>query len=406
MTTAATAGWYPEELVYCSNVHPGDNLQTIICNLHDFIAAVGKHRRVAWAGTGLWFYRGVAEQLSREAPALARFQAALREAGVRLFTLNGFPCGDFHAGSVKERVYRPDWSEPARRVYTLQLAEILAACMPVEMAEGTISTLPLGYKLDWSAAKQDTALRHLCELAVALAALKQRSGRSIRLCLEMEPGCVLESTPEAVELFSVALPAAAARHGVAMDCIRTHLGICYDVCHQAVMFEDIRQSLAALRDAGIVIGKIQISNALEAAQPDAREVRKLLGDFAEPKYLHQVRCRDDMGRLHGVMDLPDALQSGQFPKHHPWRIHFHVPVQSRQLYTGALGTTQTAIAEALDFLRDNAADMHPHLEVETYTWRVLPESLRPDDDAQLVESLKLELQWLQNELNIRGLLNT
>lgn len=406
MTTAATAGWRPEELVYCSNVHPGDDLRTIIRNFHDFIAEVGKQRHVAWAGTGLWLNRVVAAQLNGEAAALARFQAALHDAGVRLFTLNGFPYGDFHAGSVKAQVYRPDWAEPARKVYTLQLAEILAACLPAEMAEGTISTLPLGYKPDWSAAKQDSALRQLCELAAALAALKERSGRAIRVCLEMEPGCVLESTEEAVALFSAALPAAAARHGVAMDCIHAHLGICYDVCHQAVMFEDVRLSLAALRHAGIVIGKIQISSALEAARPDAPEVRKLLGDFAEPKYLHQVRCRDGEGRRHDVMDLPEALHSDQFPKHHPWRIHFHVPVQSRQLYTGELGTTQSAIAEALDFLRDNAADLHPHLEVETYTWRVLPESLRPNDDAQLVDGLKLELQWLQNELATRGLLST
>ena len=406
MTTALTAGWRQEELVYCSNVHPGDDLQTVIRNMHSFIAGVGRQRHLLWSGTGLWLCHDVVEQLSGDVLALARFQTALIDTGVRLFTLNGFPYGDFHADSVKARVYRPDWSEPARKVYTLQLAEILAACMPAEMVEGTISVLPLGYKPDWSAAKQNIALQHLCEVATVLAELKQRSGRSIRVCLEMEPGCVLESTIEAIALFSVSLPEAAARHGVPMDCIHAHLGICYDVCHQAVMFEDIRRSLDALRHAGIVIGKIQISNALEIAQPDVHEVRKLLGEFVEPRYLHQVRCRDEEGRLHGVMDLPEALQNNQFPKGHPWRIHFHVPLQSRQLYAGELGTTQKAIGEVLDFLRDNAADMHPHLEVETYTWRVLPESLRPNGDSQLVDSLKLELQWLQNELATRGLLST
>jgi sugar phosphate isomerase/epimerase len=406
MTTAPMAGWRQEELVYCSNVHPGGDLKTIIRNLHHFIAGVGRQRHISWAGAGLWLCHDVAEQLNGEVPALVRFQAALNDTGVRLFTLNGFHYGNFHADSVKAQVYRPDWSEPARKVYTLQLAAILAACMPAEITEGTISVLPIGYKPDWSPAKQDIALQHLCELAVVLAELKERSGRSIRVCLEMEPGCVLESTTEAVTLFSDSLPAAAARHGVAMDCIHAHLGICYDVCHQAVMFEDIRRSLSALRNAGIVIGKMQISNALEVAQPDAHEVRKLLGDFAEPRYLHQVRCRDDEGNLYGVMDLPEALQSDQLSRHHPWRIHFHVPLQSRQLYAGELGTTQKAIGEVLDFLRDNAADMHPHLEVETYTWRVLPESLRPEGDARLVESLKRELQWLQDELATRGLLST
>jgi hypothetical protein len=274
------------------------------------------------------------------------------------------------------------------------------------MPEGTISVLPLGYRPDWSSARQDAALRHLCELAAALATLKRRSGRSIRVCLEMEPGCVLESAMDAVALFDSELPAAVARNDISMDCVHAHLGICYDVCHQAVMFEDIPQSLDALRRAGIVVGKIQISNALEAAQPDAAGVRTLLRDFAEPRYLHQVRCRDKEGRLHGVMDLPEALNNDRFPGNCPWRIHFHVPLESGCLHAGKLGTTQTAVGEVLDYLRNNAADMHPHLEVETYTWGVLPEALRPSGNAQLVERLTLELQWLQDELAARGLLDT
>jgi len=404
MTAAAAAGWHAEELVYCANVHPGNDLRAVTRALYDFIVPVARRRRVGWAGAGLWLNGTVADGLCKK-EALAQFQVALRDAGVHLFTLNGFPYGDFHTDSVKAQVYLPDWAEPIRKTYTLQLAEILAACLPTEVAEGTISTLPLGYRPTWSPAKQDAALRQLCEVAEHLAELKARTGRSIRVCLEMEPGCILESTTEVVELFESLLPTAAARDGIAIDCIHAHLGICFDVCHQAVMFEDAYRSLATLRDAGIVIGKIQISSALEVAHPIDPDIGRLLGQFAEPKYLHQVRCRDDEDRLHGVMDLPEALH-GEFPRHHPWRIHFHVPVQTQQLFTGELGTTQWAIEEVLDFLRDHSATIHPHLEVETYTWGVLPESLRPDSDAGLIGGLKAELQWLQDQLAARGLLRT
>ena len=401
---AATAGWHAEELVYCANVHPSDDLRGVTRALYDFIAPVARRRCVGWAGAGLWLNGTVADQLS-DKETLAQFRAALHDAGVRLFTLNGFPYGDFHTDSVKAQVYRPDWAEPVRKTYTLQLAEILAACLPPETAEGTISTLPLGYRPTWSPAKQDAALRQLCETAEQLAELKVRTGRSIRVCLEMEPGCILESTTEAVELFEGLLPAAAARDGISIDCIRAHLGICFDVCHQAVMFEDVYRSLATLHDAGIVVGKIQISSALEVAHPIDPEVSRLIEQFAEPKYLHQVRCRDHEHRLHGVMDLPEALQ-GKLPTHHPWRIHFHVPVQTQRLFTGELGTTQRAIEKVFDFLREHSEQMHPHLEVETYTWGVLPESLRPDSDDGLIDGLKAELQWLQDQLAARGLLRT
>jgi hypothetical protein len=103
------------------------------------------------------------------------------------------------------------------------------------------------------------------------------------------------------------------------------------------------------------------------------------------------------------MDLPDALADSGFPAD-PWRIHFHVPVQSRTLFTGDLGTTQAAIGAALDFLAAQEGRLHPHLEVETYTWQVLPEAMRPTDEAQLIAGLAQELHWLQEQLAARGLL--
>ena len=399
----AAGGWRPDELVYCSNVHASDDLDAILHTLRDRIAAVGRARGLPHSATGLWLNHTVAAQLDADPGALARFRAALDESGVRLFTLNGFPYGDFHAPAVKAAVYRPDWAEPARKDYSLQLARILTACLPAEQDEGSISTLPLGFQPDWNPARQEAALRQLCEVAAALAELETGSGRHIRLCLEMEPGCVLEHTHQVLDLFGAQLPAAADRHGVPRDLLARHLGICYDICHQAVMFEDIPASLGALHAAGVTIGKIQVSSALEAGAPRADKTRALLAGFAEPRYLHQVRSRNADGQLQGSMDLPDALADSGFPSD-PWRIHFHVPVQSRTLFTGELDTTQSAIGAALDFLAAHEGHLHPHLEVETYTWQVLPEALRPRDGAQLISGLAQELHWLQEQLAVRGLL--
>lgn len=402
--SAAAAGWAPEDLIYCSNVHPGESLEQVCAIAREFVAPVARVRGLARAGAGLWLSRAAAAALVSEPAVMACFSEELREAGVRLFTLNGFPAGGFHERIVKEQVYAPDWSTPERYHYTLALARILAECLPADVAEGTISTLPLGFAPGWSDARQAAARSQLVRLAEALRRLHVETGHAIRLCLEMEPGCVLESTAQVLQFFSGELPEAARAAGVPGAAIECHLGLCFDVCHQAVMFEDPAASLASFRDAGIAVGKIQISSALTATDPADADVRQALRGFAEPRYLHQVRCRGADGALRGAMDLADCLDGHcALPRDVPWRIHFHVPVQTRVLALGGLATTQDEIGAVLDFLAAEPA-LRPHLEVETYTWQVLPEALRPADDAQLLRGLVAELDWLEQALRARGLL--
>lgn len=401
---AAARTWSREQLIYCSNVHPGESLDSVCGIVRDFVAPVARARGVARAGTGLWLSRAVAETLVAEPANLARFRAVLDETGVGLFSLNGFPTGGFHAEAVKARVYAPDWSTTERSSYTLALARILAACLLDDVEEGTISTLPLGFQPTWNPLKHERALDQLVRLADALDGLRCDTGHSIRVCLEMEPGCVLESTAQALHLFTTELPEAARRAGVPTATIERHLGLCYDVCHQAVMFEDAAASLAAIDAAGIALGKIQISSALEIPNPHASNVRAALNAFSEPRYLHQVRCRTADGGMHGVMDIPEAFAMGSgLPDGVPWRIHFHVPIHATTLAGGHLATTQNAIIETLGFLATRPG-LHPHLEVETYTWQVLPEALRPYDDDQLIASLAAELGWLETALQRHGLL--
>ncbi|MCB1858883.1 MAG: metabolite traffic protein EboE [Gammaproteobacteria bacterium] len=403
MIGSRTPGWSRAELSYCSNVHPGDSLEAVQGVISQHLVAVRRQRELEYMASGLWLSANAARALCASESRLHRFAQGLDEQGIRLVTLNGFPYGQFHGEQVKTGVYRPDWSEPERLTYTLDLARILAHCLPREQRTGSISTLPLGYAPGWDTDRHHRALSALCDLAVALADLQDRCGRHIRVCLEMEPGCRLESTVQAITLFAQELPEVAARRGVPKEFIERYLGLCYDVCHQAVMFENASDALTEITRAGIPVGKIQISSALELANPDQQSGRERLGAFAEPRYLHQVRTRDQRRLLQGTMDLPEALADRTLPRHSPWRIHFHLPIQTALLADGELGTTQTAILDVLDHLSENPG-MHPHLEVETYTWQVLPLSLRPSNDDGLHQGLGNELRWLEVEMDRRGLL--
>lgn len=394
--------WQKEQLCYCSNVHSQTSEDSLYEVISHYINGVRQQRQLSEMAAGLWINAQVSQELTHQPGKINKLASVLKQHKINLFTLNGFPYDNFHAQVVKERVYVPDWSMPERYQYSCQLADILAGCLSSETAEGTISTLPLGFRYDWSEQKHSLALQALCKAAEYFAGIYTRTGKSIRLCLEMEPDCVLEATPETIVLFQQELPAKAEQLGIDQRIIERHLGICFDVCHQAVMFENIQQSMAQLLSAGINIGKIQISSALEVQYPNQEKVQEILKQYAEPKYLHQVRVQQD-SKVTGQLDLSAALTDANFPATAPWRIHFHVPIQATTLQCQELKTTQGAILDMLDFLQANPA-CHPHLEVETYTWHVLPEVIRPHGQHSLIMGLTEELKWLEQAMQQRGLL--
>jgi len=392
--------WCRSELTYCTNAHPGENLQQVYDVISGPLASVRQNRELAGMGGGLWLSNATAQDLSSD-EALNAFSAQLQGHGITLFTLNGFPTQGFHAQRVKQAVYHPDWSEPDRMHYTLRLARILAALLAPDQTEGTISSVPLGFAPEWNPARNALAMDALGQCLLELEKIHRQSGRRIRLCLEMEPDCVLESTSELISFLTSELPEHLAGKGMDPGLIDRHLGICFDVCHQAVMFEDCYDSLNRIHAAGINIGKIQISSALQLnAAGDSGACNSLAG-FIEDKYLHQSRCLDDNGELSRVMDLDQAFTD--FPRDRAWRTHFHVPIQAQTLISDGLGTTQSEICRTLDFLRDNPG-IHPHLEVETYTWTALPEEIRPRDGKMMTDGLTAELQWLEAEMHSRHLL--
>ena len=177
---------------YCTNVHAGADLAQTRTNLERYSLAVRQRLDPAGKlGVGLWLSASSARQLLQE-DRLSQWAQWLDQVGLEPFTLNGFPYGDFHQRVVKHQVYRPTWAEPARLDYTLDLIRILDRLLQPGLT-GSISTLPIAWgqpRPDVEVLRQSAA--NLARCAEALARLEKETGRFICLCLEPEPGCVLQ----------------------------------------------------------------------------------------------------------------------------------------------------------------------------------------------------------------------
>ena len=366
-------------LAYCTNVHPAEDVDGLVAQLSRFAAPVRAALDTGVLGVGLWLPAPAAAALAADAAATGRLRAELERLGLEVVTMNGFPYRGFHEPVVKRAVYQPDWTDPARAAYTLDLARVLSALLPDDAAGGTISTLPLAWRRPWDEERAKMAVGALAAVAEGLAALAGESGRPVRLGLEPEPGCVLERVAQA----------AAVLGGVAPEWI----GVCLDACHLAVAFEDPGEALTALSDAGVPVVKAQVSNALAATEPRPRGRADRLRPFVEPRFLHQTREKT-RGAVVGVDDLDEAL-AGRLPAVGEWRVHFHMPVHHAE------DTTQTELTRCLDALVGGSRAVTHHLEVETYTWSVLPDP--PKDDAGLVAGLVKELAWTRDRLLAFGL---
>lgn len=388
-------------LSYCSNVHPGRSLVDVEQGLDQYTLPVRGNFGQSLAA-GLWLAAGVVAELLAAPAALAGFRDRLIRRGLVCHTLNAFPYGDFHSPRVKEQVYLPDWSDRRRLEYTLDCARILAMLLPAG-ADGSISTLPLAFKrFPHTAEHLDGCLAHLLEVAVGLDRLQQETGRTIRLAIEPEPLCLLETTSETLVFFN-RLRQHAADAGL-LDAVRRHVGVCYDVCHQAVEFEDVAGSIRALEAADIRINKVQITCALELEGPGKNvAARQALARYAEPRYLHQTVAKTKSGDVLLQFDLTEQLAlepPAEFRDAPVWRVHFHVPVDAENL--GPLGTTRRELIAALAAVA--GLSYAPHLEVETYTWEVLPEGDREPGPARLIDGLTRELTATQALLD--GLSNS
>jgi hypothetical protein len=372
---------------YCTNVHAGATLDATRANLERHALAVkGAYSPNRSMGIGLWLSAHAAAELAlRGAPT---FRDWLAERGLIPYTLNGFPYGDFHQVVVKHRVYEPTWWQPERLEYTCRLADLQDELLPPGL-EGSISTLPIAWGNPCpSRAEMELAAQHLRQVAAHLHQLEERTGRLIYLCLEPEPGCVFSFADDAVHFFQWQL---LDREDDAI--VRRHLRICHDVCHAAVMFEDQDTVIRKYREAGIEVGKVQVSAALRmdldlfeppSAQPRAEAVKQL-ASFAEDRYLHQTVVSRG-GEEVFYEDLRLALDAESADPRGEWRVHFHVPIYQAEF--GGLFSTQEQISDCLAAIRRHSACQH--FEVETYAWGVLPPELKQSD---LASGIAEELRW-------------
>ncbi|MEQ9408366.1 MAG: metabolite traffic protein EboE [Fuerstiella sp.] len=385
-------------LSYCTNVHPGRTVDEVVQGLTDYTSEV--HRRLnAPMAAGLWLSRSVVSELMDSESQLESLAQALWQYDLGCYTLNAFPYGDFHTDRVKEHVYLPDWTSADRVRYTQDCARLLARLMP-EGSEGSISTVPLGGRMNPSGPEFHASCFHnLIQVAKFLRDLHSETGRRIRLAVEPEPMCHLSSIPDdTVPQFRTIFELAEALN--CAETVHEHIGLCFDVCHQAVLFEDLNQSIDQVVSAGIRINKVHITNAVELEEPSNNpDGRAVLCEFVEPRYLHQTYARMADGRVLSRTDLltEDINRDpvDDFLKADAWRVHFHVPVFANEL--GPLNTTRSDLKAALRRIRD--LNYAPHLEVETYTWPVMPGT---DEPTELAGQIARELASAYELLNAAG----
>ncbi|EPR67233.1 metabolite traffic protein EboE [Cyclobacterium qasimii] len=394
-------------LTYCTNIHPGESWKATFDNLKEYIPKIKGELYVDEAfAIGL----RVSDEASKELikpEKLAELKSWLKANNCYIFTFNGFPFGSFHRQVVKDEVHFPDWSTVARTEYTLRLFTILAAIMPTDMDAG-ISTSPLSYKY-WHKTSTDMkqlmeqSCSHIMEVVEYLYQLKLDQNLDLHLDIEPEPDGVIEDSKGLISFYNdwlipLGIPVLVEKFGVSAEVaeslIKEHVRVCYDVCHFAVGYEDHEAVLDIFQKEGIKIGKFQLSAALKANIPvevsQRKPVEKALLPFVESTYLHQVIGRLEDNTLHAYPDLPDALLDLATTEEIEWRVHFHVP-----LFLATYGHLHSTQEDILSVLKLNGErKLTSHLEVETYTWEVLPEDIH----LSLDQSIARELNWVKNHI--------
>jgi len=388
-------------LTYSTLVHPGDTWEEMWASLVTYVPKV-KARvapRVPF-GVSLRLSARSAETLVNSRAERDKLKKFLADNDMYLYTVNAFPYGPFKNQIVKEQVYEPDWRSEERTRYTSNVADVLADVVP-EGISPSIQSAPLGFKPRVTGADVVASYtEHVLRVAAHLIALASRTGRTVTLALEPEPYCFLETTDETVAYFTNHLYSGAAATRLAKlagipiseahIALRRHVGVVFDICHQAVVYENIAESLQKLVDAGIPIFKLQEAAAMRVPEV-TQKIVDTLARYAKSIYLTQTVEKKD-GKLTRFLNLEDAFEAWRTnPGPREWRTHFHVPVFLDSL--GELGTTRFAIEDALRFHKANP--LSRQLEIETYTWDVLPEHLKTGD---IVDYVTREIEWVRGQL--------
>lgn len=388
-------------LTYSTLVHPGDTWEEIWASLTTYVPKVKE--RIAPRkrfGVSLRLSARSAELLASNASERGKLKKFLADNDMYLYTVNAFPYGPFKNQIVKEQVYEPDWRSEERTRYTMNVADVLADVAPADISP-SIQSAPLGFKPRVTGPEVvKSYTQHVLRVVAHMIALEARTGRTVTLALEPEPHCFLETTDETVDYFTNHLYSGASAAELAKlaripiseahAALRRHLGVVFDICHQAVEYENISESLQKLVNAGIPVMKLQEAAAMRIPEVTQKIVDSL-ARYTGTIYLTQTVEKRD-GKLTRFLNLEDALQAWHDdPGPREWRTHFHVPVFLDKL--GEFLTTRFAIEDALKFHKANPVSRQ--LEIETYTWDVLPQHLKTGD---IVDYVSRELEWVRGQL--------
>jgi hypothetical protein len=392
-------------LTYCSNIHPGEDwkehfsiLQTSIPEIK---AAVSPLKKM---GIGLRLANQASIDLMGKSN-FKQFKNWLTANDCYVFTMNGFPYGNFHHVVVKDKVHAPDWTSQERVDYTIRMFDLLAKLLPKDLKEGGISTSPLSYRFWWKTPESlanatQIATKNILSVLDALMNLKEKTGKTLHLDIEPEPDGILENAQEFIDWYTNYLIPMGVLHlknrgftpEKATASIKEHIQLCYDVCHFAIGFEAPQIVVEKLEKVGIKVGKIQISSALNVDfSSHAAEKLKVIAQYNEPTYLHQVVAQKTDGSFQKFPDLTEAI-AGFDDNMSSWRVHFHVPLFLD--HYGLLGSTQSDIVDTLNVHKQKAFTQH--LEIETYTWGVLPKEFQ----ATLNDSIIREINWVKKVLGV------
>ena len=390
----------PLHLTYCLNIHPGESWAENFAAIQEKALAV-KNSVAAdqWFGLGLRLSQTAAAQLAADPDLIEEARSFFADQQLYPFSVNAFPFGSFHGTTVKESVYHPDWRTQERLQYTLQVADVFSHFLPTEV-DGSISTVPGSFK-PWIQSDADRSLiaKNLGTAVAYLAALREDTGQEIHLGIEPEPDCLLETTEETVEFYKNFCLADGCAEIVrilgcsesqAEEMLRRHLGVCFDTCHVALQFENLADAYRTYVSEGIRISKVQLSAALKGRCAPA--TLDALRPFAEPTYLHQTKVQTETGAFISWYDLPHALQEiPSFPTAKELRVHFHVP-----LFLNSAGALESTASELTpDFFNELRKGHCSHLEIETYTFGVLPADLATESVSQ---SIAREYHWVLGRL--------
>jgi hypothetical protein len=382
-------------LGYCTNIHRGETWEETWQRLD--LHTMEVRRRILPLekayGIGLRLSARAAHDLAASPQQLSAFKDWLEKNNSYVFTINGFPYGSFHGTRVKEQVFKPDWSTPERLDYTCLLFDLLAQLLPPGMS-GSVSTLPGSHKtfnIGRTEIGRIFANLHACKNHIRR--LSEQTGHDLHLGLEPEPLGLFETTGESLKFFGLYFD----QYPGDKDLLQ-HVGINYDTCHLAIEYEDAQESLSRLKENGVRLSKLHFSNAL-SLKP-TRENLERLAHYNEPVYFHQVIVRDGDQPLRRFADLDLALAAAQ---KHPqivgdeWRVHFHIPLHASP--AEGFSDTRPHLLGAMDWLAQNPQSCQ-HIEMETYTWEVLPE---PHRSGAVEDQLVKEYQWTLAEMGKRGL---